>query len=105
MNYSIPKKDIMEKYGLSHSRYCKYGKDVYKETGFKRSAGVTPRNKYTNIRESGYGAYRIDKQVMGRKLYCGTYPTLDKAMRVRDFLIEHNWTNDAIEYCMNGGSI
>lgn len=102
LNMFISKSEICEKYDLSHSRYCKYGKQVFEETGFKRSAGVTPRTRYSNIRQTGSDKWRIDKQVNGRKLYCGTYPTFEEARKVRDFLREHNWSNNAIDYCMSG---
>ena len=102
MNLFISKAEICEKYELSHNRYCKYGNRVYEDTGFKRSAGVTPRTRYTNIRMTGAYKWRVDKQINGRKLYCGTYPSFEDARKVRDFLREHNWSSNAIEYCMSG---
>ena len=102
MNLFISKAEICEKYELSHNRYCKYGNRVYEDTGFKRSAGVTPRTRYTNIRMTGAYKWRVDKQINGRKLYCGTYPSFEDARKVRDFLREHNWSDNAIEYCMSG---
>ena len=102
MNQFISKSEICEKYDLTHNRYCKYGNRVFEDTGFKRSAGVTPRTRYTNIKQTGNNKWRIDKQISKRKLYCGTYPTFEKAHKVREFLREHNWSNDAIEYCMSG---
>ena len=105
MDWTMSKKDIMEKYGLTHNRYCRYGRDVFRETGFKRNAGVTPRNIYSNIRESGSNSYRIDKQMNGENKYCGSYPTLSKAIRVRNYLIEHDWSNEAIKHCMSGGDV
>ena len=105
LNQFIPKSEILEKYDLTHNRYLKYGKRVFEETGFKRSRGVTPTSRGTNIRTTREGRYRVDKQINGRKLYCGTYESMDKARRVRDFLIKHNWSNNAIEYCMSGRSV
>ena len=101
LNMFIPKSEILKKYDLTHNRYLKYGRRVYEETGFKRHSGVPAINKNSNIRLTGR-KYRIDKEINGRKLYCGTYDTLDDARKVRDFLAKHKWSNNAIEYCMNG---
>ena len=102
MNLFVTKSEILEKYDLTHNRYCRYGNRVYEETGFKRKSGVQPVTDMLNIRSASKGKYRIDKQIGHRKLYCGTYDSLDEAKRVRNFLVKHDWSNDAIEYCMSG---
>ena len=101
MNMFIPKSEILKKYDLTHNRYLKYGRQVYKDTGFKRSSGVPSVGMNTNIKSTGK-RFRVDKEIKGKKFYCGTYDTIEDARRVRDFLVEHNWSNNAIEYCIKG---
>lgn len=102
MNPFMPKKDIKEKYNLTESKYLRYGKEVFQDTGFKRRKGIRAYDKMTCIREYGDGYYHVDKQKNHQKIYCGTYDSLDKAIKVRDFLVKHNWSSDAIDYCRNG---
>ncbi len=101
MNLFISKSELLKKYQINHNRYLKYGNRVFEETGFKRSRGVQIVNNSTNIRATGK-RFRIDKEIRGRKLYCGTYDTFEEAKKVRDFLAEHLWSDSAIEYCMSG---
>lgn len=97
MDISVPKADILEKYDLTHNRYLKYGNQVYEETGFKRKRGVRPMSSRTHIREYN-GRYRIDKEINGRKIYIGTFKTMEDARRARDYLVKHNWTTMAIDF-------
>ena len=102
MNQFVHKSEILKKYGLKHNRYLKYGRRVYEETGFKRKSGVPYPKDMTNIRRAGHGKYSIYKVVNGKKLFYGTYDTVEEARKVRNFLIEHNWSSNAIDYCING---
>lgn len=102
MNPFMPTKEIKEKYDLSHSRYCRYGKRVYEDTGYKRMAGRNMNyHPDLNIRKESNN-YRIDKQINGRKIYLGSYDSIEEARRVRDFCLEHNWSSEAINYVRNG---
>lgn len=102
MNQFIHKSEILKKYDLNHNRYLKYGRRVFEETGFKRKSGVPYPKSMTNIRRGGHGTYSIYKTINGKKLFCGTYDSVDEARKVRNFLISHNWSNEAIDYCMSG---
>lgn len=105
MNMYISRKEMLEKYDLSVNRYLKLGKRVYKDTGFKRRRGVSVITPYTNIRLTTDGGYRIDKLIDGKRLYGGTYESIDKAREVRDYLIKHNWDANAIEHCIKGKGV
>lgn len=103
MDITLSKKMILDKYDINHHKYLRYGKRVYKDTGFRRKAGVRPFNPKDNknIRRSG-NKYRIDKTINGRKVYCGTYDSLEYARKVRNFLVKHNYKDTMIDYCMKG---
>lgn len=105
MDMFIPKSEILKKYDLSHARYLRYARMVTEETGFKRMRGVNPVGFMTHIRDCHNGKFRVDKQLNGKKLYCGTYDSLEKARMVRDYLVHNNWSEDAIEFCVNGGIV
>ena len=105
MNMFVSKAEILRKYGLTHNRYLKYGNMVYEETGFKRKRGVNSIGAFTNIRDCHNGTYSVRKEMNGRKLHCGTYDSLEKARMVRDYLVHNNWSDEAIEFCVNGGIV
>jgi len=96
MDEFMPKKAILEKYDINHQKYLRYGRMVYRDTGFRRKAGVTPIGFSTNIREHR-GRWRIDKQINGKRHYFGTYDSFDEAKKVRDYLIAHNWSHEAMD--------
>ena len=96
MNPHMPKQEILKKYNITNNRYLRYGKDVYNETGFKRRKGANSVTGFTNIRKVDCG-YRIDKTIDGRRIYGGTYQTLELAREMRDKFIESNWDEDIIE--------
>ena len=92
MNSSIPKSELMEKYGLSNGQFNNRVKYVKNTTGFSRRM-IDPDMKYIQMNS---GKYRI--YYKGR--YCGLYPDLRTAQIVRDILIEHNWSESMIKNCI-----
>ena len=103
MDMTVSLSEILKKYGINHQKYLRYGKMVYQETGFHRRSGERPLdpNGNANIRKTG-NKYRIDKTINGRRIYCGTYDSLEYARKVRNFLVKHNYKDTMIDYCMKG---
>ena len=81
-------RELQRKYNISPRQYrliVRYFRDKYK-TFKKYEPSMT---KYIYITREG--KYSIRKRTNGRFRYFGTYKDLDKAMSVRDKLVECNW--------------
>ena len=103
MDMRVSKSDILKKYDLNHNKYLRYGNQVYKETGFKRRRGVNALLKPMQyIRCEKNGKYAIYKQIHGKKKYFGTWESLDDAKQIRNYLVEHKWTDTAINNVIDG---
>ena len=91
--------DLKDKYDLSPGRYYTKSKQVQKETGFHRMKGHRggKYGKYIKKVKDKYYVYR--NLPNGTIRYCGTYSDLTTARIVRSYLIEHDWSTEAVNYC------
>lgn len=102
MNPLISKKEIREKYGLNNQKYLRQGRRVYEDTGFKRTRKHKPIGEFTNITKLDNGKFRVYKHLNRKYVHCGNYDTVDEARRIRNYLALHDWSEDAIQDCLNG---
>lgn len=91
--------DLRDKYDLSRGRYYNKSKQVQKETGFHRMKGHSggKYGKYIKKTKDKYIVYR--NLPNGTQRYGGRYSDLTTARIVRNYLIEHDWSTEASNYC------
>lgn len=92
----LTKKQILEKYNLSPSRYSSRARRVQNDTGFKRPQGYTPQREYIHKNDSG--SYTVNKTV-NRVYKQITVDDYASARDVLEYLDKHEWTDEALLDC------
>lgn len=92
----LTKKQILEKYDLTPSKYGTRARSVQRDTGFKRPQGYTPQRKYIHKNDSG--SYTVNKTVdrVYKQITVNDYAS---ARDVLEYLDKHNWTDEALLDC------
>ena len=93
----LTKKEILKKYDISLSQYYKRSKYAQEVTGYRRKKGAKTSFDERYIKKVGEGQFQINKNLNGFRVYCGSYPSLRVAKKVRDELIKCNWNEDTMK--------
>lgn len=101
-NPNLYVRDLRRKYGLSRNEYNrlrerlveKYNVHI-KPTKFHPSAEHPEDMTY--IHKHNDDKFAVIKLIDGKKVYYGSYDTVDVARRIRDELIENNWDKTKLE--------
>lgn len=91
---SISATKMQKKYEISPRQYrlvTRHMRETYNE---KPRYYKSPKRRY--IYRNMYGLYVVRKRIDGVFKYFGTYETLDKAISIRDKLVENNWDKSII---------
>jgi hypothetical protein len=96
MEMKLTKKQILEKYDLTPSKYGTRARSVQRDTGFKRPQGYTPQREYIHKNDSG--SYTVNKTVdrVYKQITVNDYAS---ARDVLEYLDRHNWTDEALLDC------
>ena len=84
--------EMQKKYEISPRQYrlvARYMRETYRK---KFQYHKSPKKKYIYRDTRGY--YVVRKRIGTVFKYFGAYDTLDKAIKIRDMLIEYDWDKD-----------
>lgn len=87
-------KDLQKKYKITPRQYRLLVRYLKREVKRKPKYYKSPQRKY--IYRSEYGLYVIRKRVNGNYEYFGRYRDLDKAIEMRNRLMENNWDKEIV---------
>lgn len=96
----LTRKQICEKYDLSLNQYGTRSRRVQRDTGFKRPKGHSPlKHEQLYIHPTRYDTYSISKRINDGTERCLTVSDKETAIKVRDILVENDWSLDVIDEC------
>ena len=64
----------------------------YKDTNKQKTQTSQTREQYITINKNT-GKYELKRRINGKYKYFGSYPTLKDAIRMREYMKTHGWTN------------
>lgn len=94
--------DACAKYGLTFKELCEKMPKPY--TLLQRKAKKPPRLTGERYIQKWFGCYHIRKSINKKTVSFGSYDTLEDAVLMRDYLMEHGWRKDLLDvYCSRLG--
>lgn len=94
MDELISVEDIKQKYDLGQGRWKSIRKQIFEETGYKRTSHNRKKRKvrrFNNVYMTRNGSWQVTHVKDGKTSYFGTYKDRNDALEVATFLRDNNW--------------